>query len=990
MTYLLQSSADGGQTWATLADNQVSRLSSTATTAQITGLIAGKNYSFRVAAVNALGTSDWSTNSIQALTVSSPSSGTSVFVTKKTATTVSLAWAAPGSKDYPVQSYVVKLSTDNGFTWAPIAPQNVQFGTDVPTTATISGLTRGTSYLFSVAPVTTQGVGSAVTIGEPVIPAVLPSAPGAAFMTGRTVNSISLNWAASPDNGGRPLIGYDIRISSNGGNTWSTEDTGWISRNSPTDTNATITNLVMGTTYLFQVAAVSPEGAGEWSTVSSPMLAAEVPNLVTGVRFGNSLVHDPISIAWQAPAANGSAITNFLIEFTANSGLSWSRIDDSAIVQSARTATSASISGLLHGISYGFRVFAVNSVGIGGAGLSDSSVVCAVPPSAPRTIRVVNRTVSTVNLSWAVPLDSGGQPVLSYEVRASNNGGQTWQQGGLTNAVVAIDGGTGTVSGLVTGKQYIFSVRAVNVEGAGPWSGSSEAAQTSTAPDAITTLAVATDKFGDPDLADDYITFNWSPPLANGSAITKYTMQISDDGTTWSTPVVLTPSTTTYTISNLQQSQARLIRIFASNAEGDGPMSEDFVVTTGGLPQMTVSVVDTSGLPVTGGAITWAMDDGSARSVVTYGLTADGIIQFPGAPAGRVTVTLQNAQMSDGSTVSGQWHAVLGLKSNVLQVPLAPAVAIHTAHVILSSGQSLSNVQVEMSGMDDLNTSVNTAGFTFTLPKVTALSGLTDVNGNFSVWGFSNHNPYVQVKYDDGVISQTKAGQMTSPLETIKLRSLPFASFDSGSVRGSLGVPIPVVVSAGFGSGSALRGLRSVGLNSTVSSGVQVTLVGPAGAKLTSCSSAKVKPVLSAKTDASGKARLLVCPTRSGVYTLRTKGALSVGSVNVLVKGAAPFAVNSVTVRCPVPGVVHTSWNKPIFDGGAPVTKYIVTLSAVGKKTVTKTLLAKMDAKGKVLKVPATVLDVSGLANATTYSVRITAVTVNGVSDAYTTTIPVA
>jgi len=511
-------------------------------------------------------------------------------------------------------------------------------------------------------------------------------------------------------------------------------------------------------------------------------------------------------------------------------------------------------------------------------------------------------------------------------------------------------------------------------------------------PSRISDLHTPVDNFGDPDLFDDRVTVVWTPP-SSGVEITGYLLSHTTDLNHWPDAIALGPDTLTSTLSGLQPAQAMYFRVAALSAFGQGEWSEPYLASTSGFASTRVTVTDFTGLPITGGAITWSMDDGSARSVVTYGLTADGIIQFPGAPAGRVTVTLSHAQMQDGSTVSGQWHAVLGLKSNILVVPAAPAVAVHTAHVILSSGQPISNVQVDMSGMDDLATTVSSSGFTFTLPKVTALSGLTDVNGNFSVVGFSNKNPYVQVKYDDGVISQTKAGQTTSPVETIKLRSLPFATFDSGSVQGSLGVPIPVVVSAGFGSGSSLRGLRAVGSGRrgvTVSSGVQVTLVGPAGAKLTSCSSSKVKPILSAKTDASGKAKLLVCPTRSGVYTLRTKGALSVGSVNVLVKGAAPFAVNSVTVRCPVPGVVHASWNKPIFDGGMPVTKYVVTLSAPGQKTVTKTLLAKLDVKGKVLKAPPTVLDVSGLANATTYKAQITAVTVNGMSDAYTTTIPVA
>jgi len=172
-------------------------------------------------------------------------------------------------------------------------------------------------------------------------------------------------------------------------------------------------------------------------------------------------------------------------------------------------------------------------------------------------------------------------------------------------------------------------------------------------------------------------------------------------------------------------------------------------------------------------------------------------------------------------------------------------------------------------------------------------------------------------------------------------------------------------------------------------SGVKVTLVPPKGAPLGKCASKSSKQVLTVATNAKGQARLTLCPTQSGTYTLKTQGALAVGSVNVLVKGAAPLPVNSVTIKSPGVGRVHASWNKPIYDGGSPVTSYVVTISAAGKKTITKSLSATL-VKGKVKKSPSTILDVSGLSNATTYTVSIKAVSALGSSTTYLTTIPVA
>ena len=85
------------------------------------------------------------------------------------------------------------------------------------------------------------------------------------------------------------------------------------------------------------------------------------------------------------------------------------------------------------------------------------------------------------------------------------------------------------------------------------------------------------------------------------------------------------------------------------------------------------------------------------------------------------------------------------------------------------------------------------------------------------------------------------------------------------------------------------------------------------------------------------------------------------------------------------------SWNAPNYTGGAPVTSYKVAYSARGKPSVTKILTAVINKKtGKIIRPAATTLDTAGLANATTYKVTITAVTVNGISDPYTTTIPIA
>ena len=67
------------------------------------------------------------------------------------------------------------------------------------------------------------------------------------------------------------------------------------------------------------------------------------------------------ALTWTAPTATGgSAITNYLVQYSSNSGSSWTTFS-----RSASTATSAAVTGLTNGTAYLFRVAAVTVMGAG-------------------------------------------------------------------------------------------------------------------------------------------------------------------------------------------------------------------------------------------------------------------------------------------------------------------------------------------------------------------------------------------------------------------------------------------------------------------------------------------------------------------------------------------------------------------------------------------------------------------------------------------------
>ena len=78
-----------------------------------------------------------------------------------------------------------------------------------------------------------------------------------------------------------------------------------------------------------------------------------------------------------AGANGGSAITDYVVEYSSNGGTSWSTFADGT-----STVTSATVTGLTNGTAYTFRVSAVNAAGTGAASATASATPSAVV-SAP-------------------------------------------------------------------------------------------------------------------------------------------------------------------------------------------------------------------------------------------------------------------------------------------------------------------------------------------------------------------------------------------------------------------------------------------------------------------------------------------------------------------------------------------------------------------------------------------------------------------------------
>ena len=132
-----------------------------------------------------------------------------------------------------------------------------------------------------------------------------------------------------------------------------------------------VPGLTANTAYTFTVTATNSYGISNASSASNSVTTANVPGAPTSVTAADTGIDGEALIAWTAPGSNGgSAITDYVIEYSSNGGSSYTTFLDGT-----STATSATVTGLTIDTTYIFRVKAVNAIGTGTASTATSNYI---------------------------------------------------------------------------------------------------------------------------------------------------------------------------------------------------------------------------------------------------------------------------------------------------------------------------------------------------------------------------------------------------------------------------------------------------------------------------------------------------------------------------------------------------------------------------------------------------------------------------------------
>ena len=164
---------------------------------------------------------------------------------------VQLTWIAPAGNGAPVTGYTV-TGTDGT---TPLTPISLPAGS---TTTTVTGLTDGTTYTFTITATNTVGTSSPTTSG-PVVPVMAdgatskpPPPTGVSVVSGVGVATVTWNQPPPPPNG--PIDYYVLTVLDSNNNVVQT-----VTVSSGANSKL-ITGLQSNVSYSFTVASVNSVG----------------------------------------------------------------------------------------------------------------------------------------------------------------------------------------------------------------------------------------------------------------------------------------------------------------------------------------------------------------------------------------------------------------------------------------------------------------------------------------------------------------------------------------------------------------------------------------------------------------------------------------------------------------------------------------------------------------------------------------------------------
>ncbi|XP_033760580.1 fibronectin type-III domain-containing protein 3A-like isoform X1 [Pecten maximus] len=507
---------------------------------RVSKLQATTKYTFRLAAINSVGKSQFSDLASYCTSGSVPSQPDPPMLSETFISALTISWIKRTNED----NFLLQIedeTTGHGFITEYNGPN---------LSHKVKTLRRNTDYKFRLAAVNDEGQSKWSEVSCFRTLPDRPSPPPKPQIKGKIhAHSFKVVWDPPKDNGGSDITKYIVELDDGRGGGYETLYEG-------SDREHICDHLIPGHIYMVRVACCSKGGRSDFSDFCIATTHAVSPGQCHAPKLQGKPKATSLHLRWGYPEYDGGAN---VMEFTAQ----MINPDNTSREVFKGRDLDCIVAGLSPGRPYLFQVRAFNMVG-GGPWSEPLEVVSgAGVPDPPKTPLVNCRSPHSAMVLWDSPVNNGAT-ITDYRLE--------WQHKSDLDFTQLYFGSNMNyeVKGLTPATLYSFRVQAINSAGSGPFSAVATCVTPPSSPSPVVYIRHTANA--------NTISLSWKEPNCNGSDISSYNIDIGEK------QLISTSAVTEYLLEELAPESVYKVRIQAVNGIGVGAFSSPVRISTKPLP----------------------------------------------------------------------------------------------------------------------------------------------------------------------------------------------------------------------------------------------------------------------------------------------------------------------------------------------------------------------------------------------------------------------